>query len=107
MKRLANVPAWSLLLLCIVLLASCAPGPNPGLGTTAAYVGEPANFWFGLWHGMISTFTLIGSFFTPDVNVYEVHNNGFWYNFGFLIGVGSFVGGCGGCGVTIRNRYRG
>jgi hypothetical protein len=31
--------------------------------------------------------TLIGSFFNPALEMYEVHNNGREYNLGFLVGV--------------------
>lgn len=55
--------------------------------------GEPAGFWSGLWHGIISPITLVGSWFNPDVRIYEVNNNGRPYEFGFFIGVSSVFGG--------------
>ena len=48
---------------------------------------EPAGFWYGLWHGMISFVTLIIHLFNENVSVYEVNNTGGWYDFGFLLGV--------------------
>jgi hypothetical protein len=27
------------------------------------------------------------SLFNPDVGIYEIHNNGAWYNLGFLLGI--------------------
>jgi hypothetical protein len=30
---------------------------------------------------------LVGSFFNPAMQIYEVHNNGVEYNVGYLIGV--------------------
>jgi hypothetical protein len=33
------------------------------------------------------------SLFSKNVNVYEVHNNGSWYNFGFVLGAGLFLSG--------------
>jgi hypothetical protein len=54
---------------------------------------EPAGFWYGLWHGMISFITLIIHIFNPDVAVYEIHNSGGWYDFGFLLGVIMVWGG--------------
>jgi len=54
---------------------------------------EPAGFWYGLWHGMISFITLIIHIFNPDVAVYEIHNTGGWYDFGFLLGVIMVWGG--------------
>jgi len=78
----------------ILMLASCAPTSNPFVNTPAS-TGEVAGFWQGLWHGIISPVTFIISLFNKAVTVYEVHNNGGWYNFGFLLGVGVFAGGGG------------
>jgi hypothetical protein len=50
----------------------------------------------GLWHGFIALFTFIISLFRDDVSIYEVVNNGGWYNFGFILGVMIFWGGSGG-----------
>jgi hypothetical protein len=47
---------------------------------------EPAGFWEGTWHGMIMFPSFIGSFIWDDVAIYAVHNNGGWYNFGFVGG---------------------
>ena len=54
---------------------------------------EPAGFWAGLWHGSILPITFIVSLFKSGVGIYETHNNGAWYNFGFLIGAASALGG--------------
>jgi hypothetical protein len=62
------------------------PGPNPEVDK-AAENGHVAGFPEGLWHGLISPVTAIGSFFNPALQMYEVHNNGRDYNLGFLIGV--------------------
>jgi hypothetical protein len=74
----------ALLVAAVLVLAGCAAGPNDvaTVGTT-----ETAGFWLGLWHGLISPITFLISLFNSDVNVYEVHNNGNWYNFGFMLGV--------------------
>jgi hypothetical protein len=50
--------------------------------------GDVAGFWFGLWNGFISPLAFIVSLFDNDVSMYEVHNNGGWYDFGFLLGLG-------------------
>lgn len=50
-------------------------------------------FWNGLWHGMIAGISFIGSLFDHTISVYAVNNNGAWYNFGFLLGVGAWSGG--------------
>ena len=54
---------------------------------------EPAGFWPGVWHGSILPITFVVSLFKPGVGIYETHNNGGWYNFGFLLGAASALGG--------------
>ena len=63
-----------------------APGVNPLLNTADAH-GQVAGILKGIWHGLISPGTLIFSFINPNVQMYEVHNDGSQYNLGFLIGV--------------------
>ena len=71
-----------------VFLTSCMPGPNP-IGISH---GQPAaGFWLGLWHGLILLISWIASIFSDHVNVYEVRNNGGWYNFGFALGTGGLL----------------
>ena len=88
------------LALCAVVLlmvTGCAPGNarwNVELG------GSPANFWAGLWHGLIIVVTFIVSLFTDDVNIYEPSNVGWGYNIGFIIGCMISLGG--GAGATTR-----
>lgn len=52
---------------------------------------SPAGFWPGLWHGIIAPITFLISLFYPGVGIYETDNNGRWYNFGFLLGIGAFA----------------
>jgi hypothetical protein len=63
-----------------------APGPNPLVNKADAnkYV---AGIWMGVWHGIISPITLLISFNNPNMQMYEVHNDGSQYNLGFLVGV--------------------
>jgi hypothetical protein len=70
----AQVPARILLLGLLVLLlaAGCAPGNV----RYSAETGKPANFWAGLWHGLIIIVTFVVSLFTREVGVYEPHNVG-------------------------------
>ena len=49
--------------------------------------GNVAGFWLGLWHGLIAPFAFVTSLFKEDIGVYEAHNNGRWYNFGFIFGL--------------------
>ncbi len=83
----------ALFFLTIMLFSiSCAPGPNQ-LAKTPDREGEVAGFWLGLWHGLISPITFIVSLFSGRVSLYEVHNSGGWYNFGFVLGAGLFLSG--------------
>ena len=84
-----------LLLLTLFVLAGCAPGVNQMANTTDAD-GEVDGFFDGLWHGIIAPVTFIISLFSDKVTMYEVHNNGGWYNFGFLFGMMIILGGGGG-----------
>ncbi len=52
---------------------------------------EPAGFWGGLWHGMIAPITFFVSLWDNTVSIYETTNNGRWYEFGFLLGVGAYA----------------
>ena len=93
-----------LLILGTLLLAACAPGSDIEVNVPATtlqlttpgpnpMVNEPddngslAGAAQGLWHGLIAPVTLVGSFFNPTLEMYEVHNNGREYNLGFLVGV--------------------
>jgi hypothetical protein len=68
-----------------------APGPNPLMDTADAH-GSIVGLLPGIWHGIISPVTLIGSFFNKDMQMYEVHNNGSQYNLGFLLGIVLLLG---------------
>jgi hypothetical protein len=60
--------------------------------------GSIAGFWKGLWHGLILPIAFIISLFKENVGIYETHNNGNWYNFGFLFGLMIVLGGNSGAG---------
>jgi hypothetical protein len=93
-----------LILIALVLvfaLVSCAAGPNQ-MKKTPRPDGKVAGFFHGLWHGFIVLFTFIISLFTDKVGVYEAHNSGGWYNFGFIIGAAIFFGGSGSAGKRTR-----
>jgi hypothetical protein len=102
MKRYAGI---LMIMAALILIAGCAAGPND-LEKTPDADGEVAGFWLGLWQGIISPITFIVSLFSDNVHLYEVHNNGGWYNFGFLLGVSIIFGGCGGGGACSRKSRR-
>lgn len=69
----------------VAVLSGCAHQPKP-----EAY--GPPGFWSGLLHGFLILFSFIGSLFT-DSRIYAFPNSGVWYDFGYLIGAGLFLGG--------------
>jgi len=75
-----------------LLLAACAAAGNTARGVPNTH-GHVAGFWLGLWQGAISPITFLISLFSNHVSLYEVHNNGNWYNFGFVLGAGILFGG--------------
>ena len=79
------------------------PGVNPELDKPVEK-GKVAGLGTGLWHGLISVVTLIISFFNPDIQMYEVHNNGPMYNLGFLLGTILLFGILGFAGGSKRRR---
>lgn len=87
-----RVAVMAVVLSIVLVVASCAPGPNDAEKTPSAK-GKVAGFWMGLWHGLISPITFVISIFSKNVRLYEVHNSGGWYNFGFVVGAGLFLSG--------------
>jgi hypothetical protein len=83
-----------LVLLLLNILAGCAPGPNQSKGTASEH-NVVAGFWLGLWQGFIAPFVFVASLFKSNLSIYEIHNNGAWYNFGYLFGLACFFGGGG------------
>ena len=67
----------------ISIVAACAPNHNPN----SVVLPDAAGFLSGFWHGCIAWIVLVFSLFGADANIYEVHNTGTGYNFGFLISV--------------------
>jgi hypothetical protein len=90
----SSLTLFVLVLLLLVILAGCAPGPNQSKGTTGEH-NVVAGFWLGLWQGFIAPFVFVASLFKSNLSIYEVHNNGAWYNFGYLFGLACFFGNSG------------
>jgi hypothetical protein len=93
----------AVLVATLLVLVACAAGPN-----NVAHVDAPhiAGFWLGLWHGAISPITFLISLFNHHVSIYDVHNNGNWYNFGFMIGASAVFSGAGRSGAAARPRRK-
>lgn len=90
MKRTLVVILLSIVVL--FLMSGCADGLDPKIVDSAVGIHK-YGFFSGLWHGFIVWFSLIGSIFSHDIAIYGINNTGFWYDFGFLLGAGSFSGG--------------
>ena len=86
MKYPGNSKWLPIVLLAVLLLSSCAAGDSK-------FDLDPAGFWMGLWHGLISLVTFIISIFNDNVTIYEVNNTGWPYNLGFILGAMIFYGG--------------
>jgi hypothetical protein len=82
------------LLFALCLSAGCTAGPNVFKNSPGAD-GSVAGFWLGLWHGFILPFAFVVSLLNDKVTIYEVHNAGARYNFGFLLGAAMIWGGGG------------
>jgi hypothetical protein len=70
-----------------LLLQSCATQPPP----TAV---SPPGFLWGLLHGFLILISFVVSLFT-DYRIYAFPNSGGWYDFGYVLGAMSFLGGGG------------
>ena len=86
MKITKHLKWLPIALLAILLLSSCAAGNEK-------FDLDPAGFWIGLWHGLISLFAFIISLFNDNVTIYEINNTGWSYNLGFIVGAMLFYGG--------------
>ncbi|NIS80252.1 MAG: hypothetical protein GTO14_08590 [Anaerolineales bacterium] len=93
-----------MILLMMFGIGGCAAGPNEMVDSPNEE-GKVSGFWQGLWHGIVSPIAFVISLFSDTVHVYEIHNNGGWYNFGFLLGASIIFGGSGG-GAASRRRRR-
>ena len=91
-----------MLALMAVLLCACAAGVN-SMKDVEDEEGDIAGFWVGIWHGLISPIVLIVSLFNKNINIYEIHNTGFTYNWGFLIGMAIIYGGPASAYQSYRN----
>ncbi|MBN1327526.1 MAG: hypothetical protein JW996_06220 [Candidatus Cloacimonetes bacterium] len=84
-----------IIILLLILLSGCIPGDGKHT------VNKPAGFFWGIWHGWIAPISLIVGLFNPAIKVYESANTGWWYDFGFYMGI---LGGFGGLSLTRKKR---
>lgn len=88
-EKIKRVMLFVMILSVMIVLGSCASSQD----VKECVQGHTYGFWGGLWHGIISPFSFIGSLFSDNIIVWSPNNNGHWYTFGFLVGIGSFSGG--------------
>lgn len=88
MKR-KNVLFLTIAVLVVILFSGCADVSTVCATETENIYG----FWGGLWHGMIAGIAFIGSLLNDEIAIYAINNSGGWYDFGFLLGVGTFTHG--------------
>ena len=86
MKKLTLL---GLALLAMTLITGCADSVDvQSCIPQGTYIN---GFWHGVWHGMISQISFFCSLFNTNIAVYAVNNNGGWYNFGFVGGLGLII----------------
>jgi hypothetical protein len=92
-----------LALAALVLLAACARQ------MAGAVVPGAPGILRGLWDGFVFPWAWIVSIFVPEVSVYQVPNNGGWYDFGYFLGIVVFGVGARKTRIitrTVRTRRR-
>lgn len=86
-----------IILLMSITLTGCLPGDGKRTET------KPGNFLTGIWHGWVAPLSIIVGIFDKDIRVYEVHNTGWWYDFGFYIAI---ISGFGSLSLVRRKKYK-
>lgn len=79
------------IILCLIVICffiSCADVQHH---VKPCLEGHVYGFFGGLWHGIIAPVAWLGSLFNDDIAVWAVNNNGGWYTFGFIIGIGGLT----------------
>lgn len=84
------------LIIIMALTTGCLPGDKD-------FEDDSAGFFWGILHGWLAPFSLLISLFNDKVTMYEIHNTGFGYNFGFYIAI---IGGFGGISFTRKKRKK-
>jgi len=92
MKREFIVRAL-LLIVVLVFVSSCAP---------AEVTEKEYGFLYGILHGVLLPFAVIGKIFSMDTGIYALTNSGTWYWIGYFIGF-MIIGGS---GASARRKKR-
>ena len=92
---------WLVAVLVIVTLLLTACGqPNPMKNVPDA-TGHVYGFWNGAWDGLTVGWAFLINLFGGHYGLYEVHNNGGWYDFGYYVGICLIIESA----VSFRRRY--
>jgi hypothetical protein len=81
MKRAPRARTAVLIVATLALAACVATEARSAVSPTAP------GFWLGVWHGFIFPVSFLISLFTDKMAVYQVPNNGHWYDFGYFVGI--------------------
>jgi hypothetical protein len=79
----------------MIFSTGCIPGDG------ACTPDDPGGFFSGIWHGWIAPVSLIIGFFKDHIRIYEVHNTGWWYDFGYYVAI---IGGFGGFALLRKSK---
>ena len=52
---------------------------------------DPPGIFSGVWHGLLAPYSLIARWFIDEGAMYAVPNTGWFYDLGFLIGMGGSI----------------
>ena len=88
-RKMKSAALMALAITALFALSGCADTVTPDQIESM----KPVGFWHGLWHGMILPFAWLVSLFSDGTAIYATYNNGGWYDFGFVLGVGALGGG--------------
>jgi hypothetical protein len=72
-------------LAAILALTACAASQQSDAVAPAA-----PGFLHGLWHGIIFPVAWVVSLLVDRIAIYDVPNNGGWYDFGYFLGIAVF-----------------
>jgi len=75
-------------LIILFLLLICIPTITGAFTTDYEFSSyNSSGFFWGIWHGLLAPYSLIARWFINDIIMYAYPNSGWFYDFGFLIGL--------------------
>jgi len=86
MKRLMT-HQWFWLFFILFLFVGCATDPISN--GCISEISTTYGFFHGFLHGFIILFSFTGKLFDGNIVIYAVNNTGTWYDFGFILGIGT------------------